>query len=232
MQARVSAEGLRKVYGTHVAVADVSFSVRAGERVGVLGLNGAGKSTTLRLLMGALAPTSGRASIDGYDVTRSPLEVKRRVGYLPETAPLYGELTPREHLGLFAKLRGIQKIRAEIERALDRAGVSERERERPVSELSKGFRQRVGLALALLGDPPVLVLDEPTDGLDPAQRAEVRKLVRTLDGDHAVLLSTHVLSEVQEVCSRVLILHQGRVAAELDASASDLEARFLEVTGR
>jgi ABC-2 type transport system ATP-binding protein len=228
----VAAHSLRKTYGERVAVENVTFSVAPGESVGVLGLNGAGKSTTLRLLLGALAPTSGRAEVDGLDVRGRPREVKTKVGYLPETAPLYDELTPREQLGYFARLRGLPDAAAEAERTLGLAGVAPADRVHPSRELSKGIRQRVGLAHALLGSPPLLILDEPTDGLDPAQRVEVRRLIRSLAGTHTVLLSTHVLPEVQEVCTRVLILHRGQVALELPASAADLERRFLEVTAQ
>jgi ABC-2 type transport system ATP-binding protein len=228
----VAAHELRKTYGERTAVANVTFFVAAGESVGVLGLNGAGKSTTLRLVLGALAPTSGRAEVDGLDVRRRPREVKAKVGYLPETAPLYDELTPREQLRFFGQLRAVPDARSEAERSLELAGVALSDRNRPARELSKGIRQRVGLAQALLGAPPLLILDEPTDGLDPAQRVEVRRLIRGLSGTHTVLLSTHVLPEVQEVCSRVLILHEGRVALELPAAAEDLERRFLEVTAQ
>jgi ABC-2 type transport system ATP-binding protein len=226
----VTARNLRKQYGEALAVADVSFTIQSGERVGLLGLNGAGKSTTLRLLMGVHAPSSGSVEVDGRDVTREPEEVKRRIGYLPETAPLYRDLTPLEQLTFFARLRQLPSPQSEAAHALEQAGVATRESRRPISELSKGFRQRVGLAQALLGAPPVLILDEPTDGLDPAQRVETRRLIRSLGERHTILLSTHVLPEAQEICSRVLILHEGRIALDLPAQSAELEARFLEVT--
>ena len=227
----LAAQGLRKVYGDQVAVSDVTFSVQSGERVGILGLNGAGKSTLLKLLLGATAPSAGAAFVEGKDVQRSATAIKRRLGYLPETAPLYLELTPLEQLVYFAELRGSTRPRAETLDALSRAGVSNDQQSRPIGQLSKGYRQRVALAQALLGSPPLLILDEPTDGLDPAQRAEVRRLIKTLSERHTVLLSTHVLPEAQEVCTRVLVLHHGRIALELPAAAGDLEARFLEATG-
>jgi ABC-2 type transport system ATP-binding protein len=225
----IEAQGLRKSYGDQVALADVSFTVSEGERVGLLGLNGAGKSTLLRILIGALSPTTGKAQVAGHDIDRASLAARRSVGYLPETAPLYLELTAEEQLAFFARVRLRPPRRAQVQDALALAGVGERERSCPVGELSKGHRQRVALALALLGSPPVLILDEPTDGLDPAQRAEVRRLIRDLGGQHTVLLSTHVLSEVQQVCSRVLVLHRGSLVADFPAQAADLEQRFLEV---
>ena len=208
----IEVNGLTKRYRDLVAVDNLSFSVRKGEVVGFLGPNGAGKSTAMRILTGFLPATSGSAKIAGFDVFEEPLEVKRRVGYLPEQPPIYDALTPRSFLRFCAALKGVARarVKGEIDRVAERTGITE-VMERVIGNLSKGFRQRVGLAQALLGDPEVLVLDEPTVGLDPLQIREVRELVKSLAGGHTVILSTHILPEVAMTCQKVLVIHQGRL---------------------
>jgi len=211
----VHAEGFGRRYGTFVALRDVSFEVRAGEVVGLLGPNGAGKSTTLAILMGALAPTSGRAEVAGLDVLQAPAEVRRHLGVLPEEPPLYDDMAVEPYLRFMASLRGLGPVvaRRGIDRAVEQLGLGDR-RGQLIATLSRGFRQRVALAAALLHEPPVVILDEPTAGLDPAQRAEMRQLVRAVGAERTVLLSTHDLTEAQAVCGRVLILSQGRLVAD------------------
>ena len=203
---------LTKRYRDLVAVDDLSFTVGKGEVVGFLGPNGAGKSTTMRILTGFLPATSGSVKVAGFDVFEEPLEVKRRVGYLPEQPPVYDALTPRSYLRFCASLKGLprQRVKDEIDRVAERTGVTA-VMNRVIGNLSKGYRQRVGLAQALLGDPEVLVLDEPTVGLDPLQIREVRELVKSLAGRHTVILSTHILPEVAMTCQKVLVIHQGRL---------------------
>jgi len=208
----IEVRGLTKRYRDVVAVEDLSFTVGKGEIVGLLGPNGAGKTTTMRVLTGFLPATSGTARIAGFDVFESPLEVKRRVGYLPETPPLYDPMTVREYLRFVCDLKALPRRSAagEVERVAVRTGVTD-VLDRLAGSLSKGYRQRVGLAQALLGDPEVLVLDEPTVGLDPLQIREVRELIRSFAGRHTVLLSTHILPEVAMTCQKVLVLNGGRL---------------------
>jgi ABC-2 type transport system ATP-binding protein len=208
-------EHLTKRYPTHEAVSDLSFQIAPGEVVGFLGVNGAGKSTTIRMLTGSLPPTSGSIRIGGFDLARSPLKAKLNVGYLPEVPPLYPTLTVEECLRFVAQLRGLahRAIAAEIDRVLALTDLVKHRRQLTV-ELSKGFRQRVGLAQALLGSPPLLILDEPTEGLDPTQRSQLLRLLSQLGKDQTVLLSTHILSEVVSTCSRVLMIHQGRLRSD------------------
>lgn len=211
----IEAVGLTKDYGTVVAVKDVTFQVGRGEVVGFLGLNGAGKTTTLRMLAGSLGPTSGRVRINGYDLEAAPVAARRSLGYLPEAAPLYPEMRVAEYLTFRARLKGLRG--AALRRAT--AEAAERARVTPMLEtlighLSKGYRQRVGLADALLGRPPLLILDEPTAGLDPNQIHEFRQLIRELGADHTLLLSTHILPEVEATCDRALVIHRGRLIAE------------------
>ncbi len=203
---------LTKRYRDLVAVDDLSFTVGKGEVVGFLGPNGAGKSTTMRILAGFLPATSGTVKVAGFDVFEEPLEVKRRIGYLPEQPPVYDALTARSYLRFCASLKGLRRQRQkdEIDRVAERTGVTA-VMDRVIGNLSKGFRQRVGLAQALLGDPEVLILDEPTVGLDPLQIREVRELVKSLAGKHTVILSTHILPEVAMTCQKVLVIHQGRL---------------------
>lgn len=210
----ISVQHLTKRFGSHVAVSDLSFQVQAGEVLGFLGPNGAGKTTTMRMLTGYLPPSHGSVAIDGCDLLRRPIEAKRRLGYLPEQPPVYPELTVRHYLEFVAEIKDVPRVRrrAAIDRALDRANLTDVAR-KPIATLSKGFRQRVGLAQAIVNEPKVLILDEPTSSLDPKQRVEVRDLVAALRGEHTVILSTHILPEVSEVSDRVVILNGGRVMA-------------------
>jgi ABC-2 type transport system ATP-binding protein len=215
---------LTKDYGTIVAVRDVSFSVGKGEIVGFLGPNGAGKSTTLRVLAGFLGATSGRVSIAGHDIAAAPLAARRCIGYMPESAPLYPELRVSEYLLFRARLKDVprSKQRAAIGGAMERAGVAHMA-STVIGHLSKGYRQRVALADALVADPPLLILDEPTAGLDPNQIREVRALVKEMGSDRTVLLSTHILSEVEATCERALVIDRGRLVAE--GTLAELRAR-------
>jgi len=214
MTAMIEVTGLSKRYRERVAVEDLTFTVPEGEILGFLGPNGAGKSTTMKILTGYLPASSGTVKVAGFDVFEEPYEVKRRIGYLPETPPLYPEMTVRGYLKFVASIKGVRRgqLTTEIERVAHATGVAE-VLDRLIQNLSKGYRQRVGVAQALLADPPVLILDEPTEGLDPSQRAEVRQLIKGLSGKHTVILSTHLLSEVTVTCERVLILNQGRMVA-------------------
>jgi ABC-2 type transport system ATP-binding protein len=210
----IEAEGLTKYYGPIPAIRDVSFTVERGEVVGFLGPNGAGKSTTMRILTCYMPPTAGLARIDGLDCFDRSLEVRRRIGYLPENVPLYGELTVRGFLRFAAGAKGVEskKIESEISRVVGVCGL-EKAAHRMICHFSKGFRQRVGLAQALLNNPSVLVLDEPTIGLDPTQIIEIRRLIQELREEHTVLLSSHILPEVAQICQRVLIINKGRIIA-------------------
>jgi len=216
----IEVASLSRSYAGITALDAVSFTVARGEVVGLLGPNGAGKTTCLRVLACFVPPSQGTARIDGLDVARASLEVRARLGYLPEGVPLYPELRVEEHLTFRARLRGLAgaRRRAAVDRAVERCGLGP-VRRRIVGQLSRGYRQRVGLADALLAEPPVLILDEPTVGLDPNQLREVRELIRGLGGEHTVLLSTHVLPEVEAVCSRVLVLHHGRLVAQEPVAA-------------
>jgi ABC-2 type transport system ATP-binding protein len=211
----IHAKGLSKWFGRFLAVDSIDFSIEAGQVVGFLGPNGAGKTTTIRMISGYLPPTAGTITVDGFDAVRAWREVRQRIGYLPEAAPLYGEMRVREFLDFRAKLFGLPRAdrRAAIDKALDRCKLIEVQH-RPIHQLSKGFRQRVGLAAAIQHEPPVLILDEPTVGLDPSQILESRKLIRELAGKHTVLLSTHILPEVEVTCDRVLMIARGRIRAE------------------
>jgi ABC-2 type transport system ATP-binding protein len=208
----IEVSGLTKRFRDRLAVDDLSFTVQKGEVIGFLGPNGAGKSTTLRMLTGFLPATSGTARVAGFDVFEEPLEVKRRIGYLPENPPVYLDLTPRAYLAFCAGLKKLprKEVKGEIERVAHLARIEE-VLDRVTGNLSKGYRQRVGLAQALLGDPEVLILDEPTVGLDPLQIREVRELVKSLAGRHTLILSTHILSEVAMTCQKVLVLNGGRL---------------------
>jgi ABC-2 type transport system ATP-binding protein len=211
----IEVRNLTKRYGDLTAIRDVSFTVARGEIVGFLGPNGAGKTTTMRILTGFMPASSGTATVDGFDVFDNSFEVRRRIGYLPENPPLYTDMTVDAFLQFVARIKGV--ARAEIADATDKAlsvcGLAD-VRHRLTGHLSKGYRQRVGLAQALIHDPPVLVLDEPTIGLDPRQIIEIRKLIRELAGDRTVILSTHILPEVSQICEKVVILAGGRIALE------------------
>lgn len=214
MTEMVRLDRLAKRFGPVHAVEGVSFSMGRGEVLGFLGPNGAGKSTTMRMLTGFITPTSGTAAVMGYDVIRHPIEVKRRVGYLPEGAPLYGDMTVLAFLRFVAAMRGLGKKAADrIEVAVARTELEE-VAHRPIETLSKGFKRRVGIAQAIMHDPPVLVLDEPTDGLDPNQKHGVRRLIREMAQDKAIIISTHILEEVEAICTRAMIIARGRVIAD------------------
>ncbi len=210
----IEARGLTKWYGPVPAIQDVSFEIAKGEVVGFLGPNGAGKSTTIRILTCFMPPTAGSAMVDGLDCLENSLEVRRRIGYLPENVPLYNEMTVRRFLSFVAQVKGVpwKDIGREVDRVTDVCGLAS-VRNRIIGNLSKGFRQRVGLAQALINNPPVLILDEPTIGLDPTQIVEIRKLIQDLREDHTVLLSSHILPEVAQICRRVLIINKGRIVA-------------------
>jgi ABC-2 type transport system ATP-binding protein len=211
----IEAAHLTKEFGSIHAIDDVSFAVGKGEIAGFLGPNGAGKTTTMRILAGIFPPTSGRARIDGFDTRDQPLEARKRLGYFPENAPYYPDLSVSVYLRFVAKLKGIESARlaSEIDRVLDACGLRH-VHARLVGKLSKGYRQRVGLAQALLGDPQVLILDEPTVGLDPEQVTEIRSLIHRLQGERTVLLSSHILSEVSLLCRRIIVINKGRILAE------------------
>lgn len=209
----IQAESLTRLYGDRVAIEDVSFSVERGEILGFLGPNGAGKTTTMRILTGYMPPTSGQATVAGYDVLTESLEVRKRVGYLPETVPLYPDMTVVQYLEFFAELRRVPDREERVDEVVEMVRMEDRA-DSFIGNLSKGLRQRVGLAQALLHEPDVLILDEPTIGLDPAQVVEVRNMIRELGKERTVMLSTHILHEAQEVCNRVVIINKGRVVAE------------------
>ena len=211
----IEVQHVTKRYGPVAAVDDVSFRVEAGQILGFLGPNGAGKTTTMRVLTGYLPPTEGTATIAGFDVLEEPIEVKRRTGYLPESPPLYPDMTVREYLTFIARFNRLHAAErpARIDRVMERTSVGD-VADRHCSKLSKGYRQRVGLAQAILHNPDVLILDEPTAGLDPKQIIETRELIKELAGDHTIILSTHILPEVAQTCERVVIINKGRVVAE------------------
>ena len=211
----IEVESLTKRYGRATAVDGVSFRVERGEILGFLGPNGAGKTTTMRILTCYLPPTEGAARVAGYDVFAQPLEVKKRVGYLPETPPLYPDMSVRDYLDFCARIKGVPaaELRARVDDAVEKCRVGD-VRATLIGKLSKGYRQRVGLAQAILHNPDVLILDEPTAGLDPKQIIETRELIRSLAGSHTVVLSTHILPEVSMTCGRVVIINKGRVVAE------------------
>jgi ABC-2 type transport system ATP-binding protein len=231
----IEVQHLTKRYGPTTAVDDVSFRVERGEVLGFLGPNGAGKTTTMRVLTGYMPPSEGRAIVAGYDVLTQPIEAKRRTGYLPETPPLYPEMTVRDYLAFVARIKGVPRG----ERKSRVASVMERTRiadmaNRHCGKLSKGYRQRVGLAQAIMHNPDVLILDEPTAGLDPKQINETRQLIKDLGGEHTVILSTHILPEVSQTCHRVVIINKGRVVAvdtpeNLTARLRGSETMFLQV---
>lgn len=211
----IEARDLKKSYDGFEAVRGVTFKAETGTVLGLLGPNGAGKTTIMKVLTGYHFPSSGQALIDGIDVTEDPIAIKRRVGYLPEMVPLYQEMTPSEYLDFAASARELDMgtRKAAKERAIEACGL-EAVYSKPVEQLSKGYRQRVGLAQAILHDPPILILDEPTTGLDPNQIIEIRSLIRELGKEKTVILSTHILQEVEAVCSNVIILNEGRIAAQ------------------
>lgn len=210
----ISVEKLTKRYPAKTAIEGMSFQVERGEILGFLGPNGAGKTTTMRIITGFMPATDGKVSVDGFDVFENPLDVRRRIGYLPESPPLYLEMTVSSYLRFVAKIKGVlkQKLDIEVKRVMERVNIADVQ-DRIISKLSKGYKQRVGLAQALLNDPPVLILDEPTIGLDPKQIHEVRELIKDLAGNHTVVLSTHILPEVEQTCHRVIIIDHGKIVA-------------------
>jgi len=239
----IEIQNLVKKFGPFTAVDGISLTVAKGEVLGFLGPNGAGKSTTMKMLTGFLTPTSGRITVCGYDVAEAPLEAKRSIGYLPEGAPAYGDMTPRSFLDFVAdvrRLRGDER-RWRLEKVADQVNIVE-VLDQPIDTLSKGFKRRVGLAQAILHDPPVLVLDEPTDGLDPNQKHEVRGLIQSMAKEKAIIISTHILEEVEALCKRAVVIARGRVVAEgrpegdgwrigdILAGPGKLDAAFREIT--
>ena len=233
----IEVEHLTKRYGPVTAVQDVSFQVHKGEILGFLGPNGAGKTTTMRVLTGYMPATEGRVVVAGHDVFEQPVKAKRRIGYLPETPPLYPDMTVREYLQFVAKIKGVPPSdrKKRVEEVMARTWVSDMAG-RACGKLSKGYRQRVGLAQALIHNPDVLILDEPTAGLDPKQIIETRRLIKELAGDHTIILSTHILPEVSQTCDRVVIINKGRVVAvdtpdNLTRRLSGAETMFVQVDG-
>jgi ABC-2 type transport system ATP-binding protein len=229
-------DNVSKYYGSRRAVADLSFEIREGECIGFLGLNGAGKSTTLRLLSCLLLPTSGRISVRGLDVVTHPHEIRKFIGYLPDTPPLYPEMTVREYLDFTGRLRRLAG--AELDKRRDRVisvcSLKDVERSQ-ISQLSHGYRQRVGIAQAIIHAPSLLILDEPIQGLDPVQIVEMRKMIGELRGEHTILLSTHILTEIEATCDRILVMHNGHIAAqgtEQQLSSHLLANRMLELEVR
>lgn len=211
----IEIEGLRKVYGQFEALRGITFSVGRGEILGFLGPNGAGKSTTMKIMTGLTPPTEGTARIAGHDILDEPMEVRRAIGFLPENPPLYPEMIVRDYLSFAAEIRGVPRARraSAVDAAIERCGLTEVAR-RLVGNMSKGYRQRIGLAQAVIHDPRVLILDEPTVGLDPTQVIEIRSIVRDIGRERTVILSSHILPEVQATCQRVVIINRGRLVAE------------------
>ena len=211
----IEVEGLTKYYGEHAAIRDLSFTIKKGEVIGFLGLNGAGKSTTLRVLGAVLLPTAGRVSIDGVDLGAQPHEVRKRIGFLPDVPPLYNEMTVGAYLAFVAQLRGVpaDQVDLRVREAEGKTALAEMHDE-VIGTLSHGYRQRVGVAQALVHRPQLLILDEPTSGLDPVQIVEMRKLIRSLKGEHTVLLSSHILSEISQTCDRLLVIDEGKLVAQ------------------
>lgn len=232
----IEAQGLSKFYGVFAAARDVTFSVNRGEVAAFLGPNGAGKSTTMKLLTGYLAPSEGTAKIAGYDMSTDRLEAAKKLGYLPENGPLYADMTPRSLLTFFGNIRGLTS--GELDDRLHRIIKTCRLEAvvgKPIGKLSKGYRQRVGMAQSLLHEPEVLILDEPTAGLDPNQIHEVRKMIRELGQSKTILLSTHILQEVEAMCNRVIFINEGRIVFdgtpdELSSDRDKLDERFRELT--
>jgi ABC-2 type transport system ATP-binding protein len=210
----IKVEGLTKRYARNIAVDNISFEVGKGEIVGFLGPNGAGKTTTMRILTCFLPPTSGTASVAGFDTLEQPMEVKKRIGYLPENPPLYPDMAVHEYLTFVGKLKGLtsKDVPGRVDEAMKRCAVSD-VRGKLIGQLSKGYRQRVGLAQAILHNPDVLILDEPTSGLDPKQIIEARELISSLAGDHTIILSTHILTEIEQSCDKVIIINKGKLKA-------------------
>lgn len=221
----IEVRNLTKKYGDHIAIDDLSFTVEDGQIYGFLGPNGAGKSTTMNIITGCLAATSGEVFIDGSNIFKQPRKAKASVGFLPEQPPLYPDMTPREYLDFVAEMKGVQKKERPqaVQAVMEKTGLLDVEN-RLIKNISKGYKQRVGLAQAILGDPKVIILDEPTVGLDPAQIIEIRSLIKSLAESHTVIFSSHILSEVSEICTRILIISNGKLVAE--DTPENLESRF------
>jgi ABC-2 type transport system ATP-binding protein len=211
----IQVEGLTKYYGEHAAIRDLSFSINKGEVIGFLGLNGAGKTTTMKVLGCVLLPTSGRVVIDGFDVVEDPHQIRKRIGFLPDHPPVYEEMTVGQYLRFVAQLRGVsaRDAKGRVQTAEEQTALQEMDGE-PISTLSHGYRQRVGLAQALVHQPGLLILDEPTGGLDPVQIVEMRRLIRSLKGAHTVLVSSHILSEISQTCDRLLVIQDGELVEQ------------------
>ncbi|MGE0616189.1 MAG: ATP-binding cassette domain-containing protein [Bacteriovoracia bacterium] len=211
----IQVQDLTKMYGVRAAVQNLNFEIQKGEVVGFLGPNGAGKSTTMKIITCFMPPTSGTAKVAGYDIAEDPIEVKRNIGYLPETPPVYREMVVEDYLEFAAKLHDVPspKVSSAVRTAIDKIGLGD-VRRRLIGNLSKGYQQRVGLAQALVHDPKVLILDEPTVGLDPNQIIEIRKLIKSLGGDHTVILSSHILPEVTATCQRIIVISKGQIVAQ------------------
>src|SRR6202047_2106311 len=234
----ITVSDLSKKYARHTAVDHISFEVHKGQIVGFLGPNGAGKTTTMRMLTCFLPPTSGAATVAGFDVLEQSFEVKKSIGYLPETPPLYPEMRTAEYLQFVGNLKGLfgGELRNRVEYVCERCAISD-VKEKLLGKLSKGYRQRVGLAQAIIHNPAVLILDEPTSGLDPKQINETRELIKSLAGDHTIILSTHILPEVEQTCEQVIIINKGKVVAtdsvrNLQARARGAKAILVEGAGR
>jgi ABC-2 type transport system ATP-binding protein len=224
MDEMISLSGLTKRFGPVTAVDDISLSIKRGEVLGFLGPNGAGKSTTMRMVTGFVAPSEGTITVCGFDVSRNPLEAQKRIGYMPEGAPLYGDITPLAFLRFIAGIRGFrgQERDRRVDAAIDKLELKE-VLHRPIETLSKGYKRRTGLAQSLLHDPDILILDEPTDGLDPNQKHQVRELIRNMSEDKAIVISTHILEEVGAVCTRAVVIAKGRVV--FDGTPVELRQR-------
>jgi ABC-2 type transport system ATP-binding protein len=234
----ITVNGLTKRYAHNTAVDHITFEVQQGQIVGFLGPNGAGKTTTMRMLTCFLTPTGGSATVAGFDILEQPLEVKKRIGYLPETPPLYPEMRVGEYLAFVGQIKGLSgaNLRGRVDYACERCAVAD-VRNKLIGKLSKGYRQRVGLAQAIIHNPDVLILDEPTAGLDPKQINETRDLIKSLAGDHTIILSTHILPEVSQTCEQVIIINKGKIVAtdsvsNLQTRARSGETVVVEVAGR
>jgi ABC-2 type transport system ATP-binding protein len=221
----IQVKGLTKYYGEHAAISDLHFNIEKGEVIGFLGLNGAGKTTTLKVLGCVLIPTAGEVTVDGIDIAKNPHEIRRRIGFLPDTPPLYSEMTVGRYLAFAAQLRGVpaSETDAHVAEAEDKTGTRDKHQDL-ISSLSHGYRQRVGVAQALVHKPKLLVLDEPTSGLDPVQIVEMRSMIRGLRGAHTVLLSSHILSEISQTCDRLLVIQEGKIVAQ--GSEQELATRM------
>lgn len=233
----ITVQNLTKIYGTQRAIDSLTFTINKGEIVGFLGPNGAGKSTTMKIITGFLSATEGTAEVEGLNVTEQPIEVKKRIGYLPEHNPLYVDMYVREFLDFMGSLYGIErkKLKNRVAEIIELVGLSA-EQHKKIGQLSKGYRQRVGLAHALIHDPEVLILDEPTTGLDPNQLVEIRGLIKAIGKEKTVILSTHIMQEVEALCERVIIINHGKIVADRKVAqildeGKTVEAVFREVTG-